>query len=153
MSITVTRAGEQLTEEQINNVERELGRSIPFSYRLFLLEHNGGYPEPSEFSIVDAGTGRTIEVAVRRFFGIGTAEETFNLDYAISMFGDRLPHGIFPIARDPGGSLICIATEGPDAGKVYFWDHEEESDEGEVPTGRNLYLVADDFEGFLDKLS
>ena len=96
--------------------------------------------------------GTTQRGAVKAFLGFNTPEETLNLDYALETFRDRIPARMFPIARDPGGSLILLAKSGPDACKVYFWDHEREADDGEPPTGRNLSLIADSLDAFLENL-
>jgi len=34
---------------------------------------------------------------------------------------------------------------------VYLWDHEEETP-GRIPSDLNLYLIADSFEDFIDRL-
>ena len=57
-----------------------------------------------------------------------------------------------PIADDPGGNAICLGMSGNERGKVYFWDHEMEADEGDEPTFENVYLVAESFASFLKSL-
>ena len=152
MKCKITDSSEPLTVPKIAKAERGLGRSIPLDYRKFLLQYNGGRPDPSDFAMAGVRKGSTQIGAVKRFLGIDTPEDTLNLDYVLEMFGDRMPSRFFPIARDPGGNLIGISTKGADVGKVYFWDHERESDDGETPNDKNLYLVADSFDKFLDKL-
>lgn len=153
MIFRMNDSSERLAARQIDAFERDLGRSIPPEYREFLFQHNGGRPEPSEFAMAGLRKGTTELGAVRCFLGIGTPEETENLDYVLGVFGDRMPSRIFPIARDPGGNFICISSEGADAGMVYFWDHERETDTGELPGDQNLYLIADSFDEFLNMLS
>jgi hypothetical protein len=143
---------EKLTDSQINAAEKDLGRALPAEYRQFLLQYNGGRPEPSDFVIVDPRRGTTQIGTVRYFLGINTPEETENLDYVLGVFSDRMPSRIFPIARDPGGNFIVISSAGPDAGKVYFWDHEREADTGEPAGDQNLYPIANSFGEFLDML-
>lgn len=152
MAITVFGSGEQLTEQRIADAEQQMGRSIPSAYRAFLLEHNGGYTETNSFAITDARTGANMRLAVGEFIGINHPVSTMNLDYKLRRFRDRIPSRMFPVASDPGGSLICIVTEGPETGRVYFWDHEEEADEGEPPTEENLYFIAESFDEFLNML-
>jgi SMI1-KNR4 cell-wall len=152
MKNKITGKSEDLTDRKIKNAERQMGRSIPLAYRNFLLEHNGGHPDQSDFRMAGVRKGTTQIGTVKSFLGINLPEETLNLDYVLETFRDRVPTNLFPIARDPGGNLILIAENGFDAGKVYFWDHERESDEGEPPTDRNLYLIANSFDEFLDKL-
>jgi hypothetical protein len=141
-----------LTETDLVAVENRIGRPIPASYRAFLLRHNGGRPEqPSDFSMRDPATGRDQIGTVDRFLGVN-ADEFFNLEDYLKTYADRIPPNFFPIAYDPGGNLIVIATEGDIAGAIYFWDHEFEADEGQPPTDRNLYHISDSLNGLLDQL-
>jgi cell wall assembly regulator SMI1 len=151
--MNITDSSQQLTERQIDEAERGLGRSIPPDYRKFLLQYNGGRPVPSDFVMAGPRKGSTQIGTVRYFLGIGTPEETENLDYVLGVFSDRMPPRIFPIARDPGGNFICISNEGADTGTVYFWDHERESEEGEAPGEQNLFIIANSFDEFLEKLT
>lgn len=69
------------------------------------------------------------------------------------MYRGRIPPNLLPIAHDPFGNLICLSVAGQDRGKVYFWDHEVEVREGEIPSYRNVSFIADNFESFLDGLT
>jgi hypothetical protein len=140
--------GHRLTEQDLDRTERRIGKSIPAEYRAFLLKYNGGHPDPSGFSM-RARENQTAIGSVKRFLGVDIPERTLNLDYAIETFSERMPTFLFPIARDPGGNVITIATEGPGKGKVYFWDHEYESEDGQPPTSHNLYQIARTFDDFL----
>jgi len=61
----------------------------------------------------------------------------------------RIPRESITIATDPGGNQICYIVSGDNAGKIYFWDHEEEVKEGEKPGFENMTLIAESFEEFL----
>ena len=76
--------------------------------------------------------------------GLLRAQETYR---------NRVPAWLLPVAKAEGGNLILIALSGDDAGAVYFWDHEQEADEGEPPTTENLYRLADSFEDYVHQLS
>jgi hypothetical protein len=41
---------------------------------------------------------------------------------------------------------ICLSFGGPDEGKVYFWDHEEEPPQ---PSYANCHLIAGSFDEFI----
>ena len=153
MKAAIVSTGKQLTELQLSKFEKKHGRVIPGPYRDFLLKYNGGDPDPCGFRLKRAPQGISKRCAVKMFLGVDVPEPTLGLDYTLTRFRDRVPANLFPIARDPGGNLICIATEGADNGKVFFWDHEFEAEEGEPPTSRNVYLVADSFDEFLEGLS
>jgi hypothetical protein len=152
MKIKITGSSGQLTDREIDYAEKRLGRFIPPAYRKFLLKYNGGHPDLSDFRMAGVKNSTMQFGTVKWFLGINIPEETVNLDYVLETFQDRMPASMFPIARDPGGNLICIAVEGADAGKVFFWDHEYEAEDGEPPTDRNIYIIADSFDQFLDML-
>jgi cell wall assembly regulator SMI1 len=149
MSTTIHESKAPVTEAQVAKLEEEMGIRLPSEYRQFLLKHNGGYPEPDGFVI----HGRTEDEdgMVDRFLAIHDGEHD-NLSRYLKWYKGRLPRNLFPVAHDPGGNLICISTSGADVGKVYFWDHDEEVEEGVVPDYRNVYLLADDFVRFLNGL-
>jgi hypothetical protein len=147
---SMTASAKALTPAMLTDFERKTGRKIPDAYRAFLMQHNGGRPDPSEFRMTSP-RGRSEFVAIRCFFGIGMAEDTFDLEYALATFGSRIPARLFPIARDPGGNLVCISTASSDQERVYFWDHEREAGEGEPPSEANLVLLAESLQAFLDK--
>ena len=138
-----------LQEVDIVGVERRLGIHLPSDYRSFLLTHNGGYPEPSVFTISRGVSGEL--GVVNRFYGIWKEKE-YDLLSEVETFQGRMPANLLPIACDPGGNQICLSVSGSDRGKVYFWFHEEEADEGEPPTYDNVYFVANSFGELLDNL-
>ena len=148
-----------VNELDLANFEEAHDVVIPAEYRKFLLLHNGGHPVPSDFVLYPRfpgnehwhGKGEDTSV-VAWFKAINSEHE--NLAETLDAMVGRLPSGFFPFARDPFGNQICLATEGPLAGQVFFWDHEFEADpdEGEVPTMRNVYYIADSFQAFLDGL-
>jgi len=136
----------------LGQMEKKLGRRIPETYRAFLLKHNGGYPNLTTFDVPGAPRRSARSGSVKHFLGIGLPEKTENLEYALDMFAGRIPGWLFPIARDPGGNIICVAAEGPNLGKVYMWDHEYEAEEGEPPSESNIYVIAPTLSQFLGKL-
>lgn len=73
-----------------------------------------------------------------------------SLDKNIKIYEDRLPIGFVPIGCDPGGNVICIGTDEEFTGRIYFWDHEEESEDPDDMS--NVHLIADSFSEFLDQL-
>jgi cell wall assembly regulator SMI1 len=140
-----------LREEDLTAVERQLGITLPSDYRRFLLTHNGGHPEPDTFPLSSFTEGDF--GVLNRFLGIREGEYDDLVNYYTKVFRDRVPRNLLPIANDPGGNLICLSVSGPDRGKVYWWFHEEEADEGEPPTYRNIYFVADSFNDLLKSLT
>ncbi len=141
-----------LSEEDIQKFELVIGQQLPDEYRRFLLQHNGGHPEPSVFNIQgDMITGKGNNSVVNRLFGLHNGPHS-SLMLNVRTFHERLPKDLIAIGDDPFGNLLCISLGAKDTGCIYFWDHEEEVDEGETPTMQNVYWVAPGFLAFLECL-
>jgi cell wall assembly regulator SMI1 len=138
--------------EAIAQFEARRGVLLPPEYKAFLLESNGGSPIPDVFE-VPGWHGRSN--ALNFFYGTHEAEKVDRLDWACDVYDERIPADLIPIAYDANGNNICIGWKGKRKGKIYFWDHEDELDEnGEsVQDYRNVFLVADSLQEFLDGLT
>jgi hypothetical protein len=123
------------TEQDVTHLEMAITAVLPADYRAFLLQHNGGYPKPSGFC-----NGQEV---VNSFFGF--CEKNNCLLCNFYMTRTVLPFDVIPIAGDPFGNYICLATSKPQAGKVFFWDHEGGA-------SGNLSELADSFSAFLDSM-
>ena len=150
MITRMQRSRAKLSEQAIVNAEAQLGFALPAPYRNFLLLYNGGHPEPAAFPI-DNNPADTHGL-VQAFLCINE-QDVYNLATYVKRYRNRVPAGFLPIAVDPGGNLICLAMAGARAGKVYFWDHEEEAEEGQPPTDKNVFLIANTFDEFLSRLT
>ena len=149
MTLDITRSREPINEQDIVQLESMLGVSLPIPYRNFLLSHNGGRPKPAGFPIQNNPSD---DHGLVDFFLCIKDKDIYNLPTWVKRYKNRIPSELIPIAVDPGGNLVCLAVAGNNIGKVHFWDHEEEADEGEIPDYGNVYLVADSFDEFLDGL-
>jgi len=147
-NVEITQSGDPQSEEDIKAVEAKISRAVPATYRKFLLDHNGGHPEPADFHFADSKEDGGIVAA---FFGVNVSG-AMNLEDTLRTYADRIPTRMFPIAHDPGGNLILLVVSGKDKNKIYFWDHEEEAEEGEPPTEDNLTLISNSFTAFLNSL-
>jgi len=147
MNATMSESGESLTERDITALERHVGAGLPLPYRQFLLEYNGGRVSPDCFDF--NRNGEEDGSMVDWFLRIGD-EGWSNMYKYLEVYKDRVPDGFMPIAHDPGGNLILISLQGD--GRIYYWDHDEEVEEGQAPGTRNVYLVANSFPEFLDSL-
>ncbi|WP_106495641.1 SMI1/KNR4 family protein [Lentibacillus sp. Marseille-P4043] len=142
--VKVTDSHKKLTLEEIGQFEMKNNVKLTKKYKEFLLQWNGGYPEPSLFWISNE---HGVSV-LNKFYGIGDLYS--NLEDYIDIYEYRLPDGFIPIADDPGGNAICLGTENPYYEKIYFWDHEQESENPDDMT--NMHFLADDINEFLNKL-
>ncbi|MHC4404884.1 MAG: SMI1/KNR4 family protein [Planctomycetota bacterium] len=148
--VTVRRSLPPLSDTQLKAVEKSLKVKFPKAYRAFLLACNGGEPAPDGFR-------RPGEeepwVYVQQFLEISD-HEGINLVDSFNLFKrehDWLPKSLMPIAKDPGGNLICLSVSGTDKGAVYFWDHEQAGErELDDPSDyADVTLIAASFEEFL----
>jgi hypothetical protein len=120
MNYCIDEPGPSLSEEGFRAFEVRHGISFPADYRRFMLEYNGGMPEPDHFVSKEG-----LEAQIFQFDPIG-ANEPYDLDNRIfcSDWPEALDEGIVRIGRDAGGSHIFICTK-EDAGAIYFLDREE----------------------------
>lgn len=146
MAITMTHIRNPLSPEDLDKLEQKIGLKLAEPYREFLLLYNGGRPKPNLFPL--ANNASDSHGMLLSFLCVQEGD-VYHLPTWIRRLSDRVPSGFIPIAVDPGGNVICLALSGDKQGKVYFWDHEEEVEEGQVPGFQNMYLIADDFETFL----
>ena len=136
--------------EKIKQFEKQAEVEFPEDYVEFLANSNGGEPKLStfEYKLKD---GRVWTGGVRVFFGIDV-DDWEDIKHYYALYEDRIPKQMLPIANDDGGNLILLALGKQDKGKVYFWDHDEESEDDEPPTTDNIYFVANSFTEFLENL-
>ena len=125
-----------LDESVLEEHEVQWRFQLPSQYRDFLLTYNGGYPTPDAFDFKDSNTGSCVD----RFLGIHGGQHNNLLTY-LQNYNERIPNELFPIGHDPGGNLICIGVVGKNLGKVFFWDHEFEAEQGESANYSNITLI------------
>lgn len=147
MPVTMTTPNQGADENAVTALEARLGNRLPESYRAFLLQYNGGRPEPNLFKITEQRHG-----GVHTFFGLLTRANDTDIDALRLQMKHRVPARCLPIALAEGGNLVLLSLRDFDRGAVYFWDHELEADEGEPPTENNLFRVAGSFEQFWQEL-
>ncbi|MBZ2401119.1 SMI1/KNR4 family protein [Erwinia amylovora] len=135
-----------VSEQELVKLENLLGINLPKDYRGFLKKHNGGYPEPDGFDFASGDDGSSVD----KFFGISDSKTESIFEY-YSTYKDRIPGNYFPVAKDPGGSLILVEI-GRDTSSVYFWDHESEAEDGDIPGMDNVHLISPSFDEFIDNL-
>lgn len=141
-----------VSEDTIATFEKRLETRLPEDYRNFMLAHNGGEPSRRVFKYKNH-SGPYAGSSVRYFFAFSSDEDYSIKDYFVEFVSNnRMPGDLVPIGTDEGGNLVCIAVKGPNTGKIYFWDHEEEAEEGQEASYNNLFLVADSFKEFLESL-
>lgn len=148
-NITVMEQENLLTAADLNLLEDKLFIKLPDDYKMFLLKHNGGHPHKNVYPLIDKRLSDDGDVAWFFAFYEGEYE---NLLIEIDRYVDRVPKWFMPIARGSGGDLICLITKGDEYGKLYFWDHNWEAEDGEEVRTDNIYLIANNFSDFINSL-
>lgn len=142
MQASINGSRISVSEHDLSDLESSLDVVLPKDYRRFLLQHNGGVPQPRRFVI----PGCDGEALVDVFLGIRTSNDIADW---VEELDDDLPAGFLPIGFDPGGNALLLdTTDG--AGKVYYWDsgrHFATSSDLE-----NTYPIASSFTDFLGSL-
>jgi hypothetical protein len=152
-------------EEELSAVVTRLGALLPAAYvELATTLGAARFVRDVRFRSVErlpARTSRDGGGLVRCFYG-AAAHYPFGLVAALARCGARMPAGFLPVADNGAGDQLALATRGVEAGRVYYWDHDDEPDERDylddglpVPAGlawSNVTLVATSFEAFLDQL-
>lgn len=137
---------DMVSEQDLVNVEKQLKIKLPDSYRYFLKKYNGGYPQPDGFDFANGEDGSSVD----KFLEISDSKNESLIEY-FNQYKNRIPKNYAPIAKDPGGNLILIGVNGEKA-EVYFWDHENEVDDGDIPGMDNMSLIASNFDDFINNL-
>ena len=167
-----------LREDEIKEIEQLVGGKLPAAYAWLLstygaclfvhtvqfvptkqmpeylhAEHTG-IPNGHDFFGAEVGS----------FYGKNASTHAFTLRQKLHVFRDRMPAGFLPFADDGLGNQLCLGLGAASTPKVYWWNHELEwdADDYEAETGQqmppeakyqNVYLVADSFEGFFERLT
>jgi hypothetical protein len=115
------------------------------SYRQFLLDSNGGTPDPDCIDVPVFG-----ETDVQVFFGIGRTVESSCISWNVNTLRERLLNGLVPIACDSGGNLFCLSSRADDVGAIVYLDLD--SVFGDLEAEAPIYLVSPSFEEFAASL-
>lgn len=150
-NIDLTDSGVNVEESAVIALEQFLKFRLPDDYRQFLLDANGGRPEPNAFPLQD-NPNDTFGL-IERFFSLGNDDSDHDLIDNLAVFQNRVPSDLLPIAFDPGGNIICLGVSGEKKGGIYFWDHNDESMPGEEPDYHNIYFIAPSFDEFILNLT
>ena len=137
----------RIQDSDISEVEAVLGYPLPQQYRNFILQNNGGEPDPERFSTLD----EKVESGVKYFFPIAGFGDDLLAEIDYFTIAGMIPRNLFPIATNPAEERILLSGTGDDMGNVYYWSWGEEP-KNVTYLYRYMRKIADDFNGFLAKL-
>ncbi len=156
MNITMYDVGPKLNQEVLTEIEKKINHKLPKEYKEFMLQYNGGAPVPSAFRIQWSGQewAEGDEAGLLEYLFSIYDEPAVNFLKNYITYNGRIPKDTIAIANDPGGNVILLGTGESNEGKVYYWDHNHEIDEEEEeePDYRNVGLIANSFNEFIDSL-
>jgi hypothetical protein len=123
--VRMPRSGKLPTVEQLAAWEAKLGRQLPAQYRAFLLQHNGGLPQPNRFRVTSEDA-EEMQASITQFYslsagGKGTGEEDLAFMWN-NAAESGLPEGLLPIAQVEdwlSGGVLAISVQGKDRGQIY----------------------------------
>ena len=146
--IVVIDEKKKLTSADIDLLEENLRVKLPVEYKKFLLLHNGGHPEKTNYpTLSPALDGANIAWFLAFYDG-----EYENLLKEFSRFKGIIPEEFIPIARGSGGNKICLGVSGNVFGKVYFFVRNWEIDENGQPIPDDMCIIANNFNDFINSL-
>ncbi|WP_426982557.1 SMI1/KNR4 family protein [Bacillus cabrialesii] len=137
--------------EQLKEIEMNIGNKLSSDYKDFLKKYGGCYLESKKTSDEiehdvcykpiekDPWMGKDDDTQLLEGF-YGLANDHNSLQKAIDTYSDRFPRNIIPIASSAGGNEICIDIDDE---KILFWDHESSHPE------KDFFLIANSFEEFI----
>jgi len=134
------------TSDMLSCIEEFWRFGLPKDYREYLLEFNRKMPEKLKFDFKDKSDGSTLHSLY------GFEKGGYNILLASKDMGSRYIDTMLPIGNDVYGNRILLTVKGKDRNKVFFWDHEMESEDDEEPSYDNLTLIADSFTEFMESL-
>ena len=139
--------------DEIEKFEEKIDAKLPKDYVEFLLKYNGGRPKQDAYNNMIEPINSQIDGGAVSWFYTLAEDYHYNLFKNYQIFENRMPKELIPIGDDGGGNQICLAVGGDNYGKVYFWDHDwENDDEEQEPDYSNVYLIANSFTEFVNKL-
>ena len=164
-----------LTEADIEEVEQQIGATLPTQYRLVLRKYGAltfnGRSEDDPYvyfqsieSLPDYITSKRHLAILDFFYGATQVKGPSGLQTQIKFFHGRIPETMIPIAGDGGAGQICLGIKGDDVGKVFYWDLANEPLDEEtyledfgkpIPAEakrQNVHLIAESFDDFLGQL-
>jgi hypothetical protein len=122
-----------LSEDMLHGAELLFGVTLPADYRECVRVNHGGHPQPRDFTVRGVTGSWGSCLAVLLSLDWRRPENVWSVLAGLAVDG-QFPDGLFPIAGDGGGDLLCLDFRGRPAGPaVVYWSHEVGGEEGVVP--------------------
>jgi hypothetical protein len=131
------------SQEQIAQVEAELGFVFPKSMRDYFLAHDGEQPVNSKFPQKGREPLTLNQMwTLRDAHGLGS----FRISCRLCLENPYWPNWLVPFANDPGDWSFCFSVREDDYGAIFLHRFEFMGEDKEV------MFLSHDFSAFLDSL-
>lgn len=127
-------------------LEAKIGK-LPGDYINFLMTFNGGRPSPNLIKLED-----TIFVVNDLLATVGDEKIYNSIENYCDVYKNRTPLKTVPIGTNPGGDLFLIDLNIETFGKIYYWSHDEESDDDGSYFFENITPLFNNFDEFINSL-
>ncbi|MBN3839908.1 MULTISPECIES: SMI1/KNR4 family protein [Burkholderia] len=132
---------------ELDQLEHQVGASLPLEYRRFLEKVNGG--EPSGNLLWSGDRERVVNYLFSSTVPRGSI---FSIEKNMETYGARFPKELICIGSAGGGDLILLSIKGDKVGGVYYWSHSFESESNGDEYWGNIEQVSDSLSHFFDML-
>jgi SMI1/KNR4 family protein SUKH-1 len=153
LPLPFSKLGPPAESSAIARFEERWRVHVPEPYEAFLLRANGAELALPIFYYRRSPQGRLREGSIDVLLSIDHEDQFKDLGYYVDLYTQwrsrRIPYDLFPIGTDGGSNLILMGNDGPRLGQIFYWLHDFEASDGEPPTERNVYLVANSLDEFL----
>ena len=134
----ITESEQGLTPEEMDDFLATVPYPVPDSYREFMMNTNGGMPEPDFYQTDPEAEG----YRVHQFYSIKYGD--LLVENLLKIYSDeQRPANLLPFAKDEGGNHFCIDLENSSV-CVFYTDGS--SDQPSPP-------IAPNFQAFIDGLA
>jgi uncharacterized protein (TIGR02996 family) len=120
--------GPALTGADLDRIERQLGITIPMEYLAFLLNYNGGVPEPGQFLLEGDEPEEHREVQWLLRIGAEGPGSNLPLEQVVTNLRRAdapgpMPHDLLPIGEPATqDDVLFIGIAGNQQGRVYYFN-------------------------------
>jgi hypothetical protein len=163
------REGRQLQENDICQLEKEIGFSLPTEYRSFLLAYNAAIFSPTPnikkgkfpslcFDAPYDLEDKKFTFILGNFEALTDSQEHFGIRESYkNKLGWGYPKDLLPFAHDPGNMTILIGLSPPHLGKIYvagsrYLAKYNDSEQRSNITVSDFWEIAPSFESFIKNL-
>ena len=140
------RQKKPLMAKEIRRLEAQIGRPLPEDYREYLLETDGGTPDPNTFMIPQIKQEASVDV----FYGTGIEVRELGIFLWLEELKGTIPETWIPIGKDPGGNVILMDLSKPSKSPILYWDATRFFRQSTAKN--NTYPLGKSFSDFLKKL-